>query len=189
MFKKHIYFTLALAFIAVFGFAGTAHANPSVFGTATSTNSAATTSPVYQAVGLATSTIVYDAYAPTGGSIKYKADKLIMLNLFQGSSTLSTLVQQIEYSQDGIDWFRSNVFSSESLGTTTQPVNLSTPISFTMKFASSTVGGIGITTANSTFMTSAIIIPTPLRYTRLITGCTGANCTSWSTLIPMREQI
>lgn len=180
-------FLLLLALLAVFGVAGTAHANPSYFATATST-AAATTTPAYMTPGTATTTTpVYDAYAQTtNGGLTAKADYAGLLVQFTASSTASKLTGNVEYSQDGIDWYRNYVFDPSQTSATSTANNINAPFMISWQFASSTVGGAAQTNTNRS--TAAMLIPTPFRYTRVVFSMTGANGAVWAELVPIKEQ-
>lgn len=187
---KKTLISIIAAFMAIFGAAGTAFANPSGFATATST-AAATTTLKYMTPGTATTTTpVYDAYAQTtNGGFTTKADYAALLLQFTASSTNSTLNAAVEYSQDGIDWYRNFLIDPNQIGTTTVNATfaLLNPFSFSWKFASSTtIKGVGYTNADQS--TAALLIPTPLRYTRVVFAETGANGAVWASLIPIKEQ-
>ncbi len=173
--------------IALLGMAGTAHANPSIFAGATST-AAATTTVSYMTPGAGTSTTpVYDAYAATfsGGQVA-KADYAGLLVQFTGSSTATVLNATVEYSHDGIDWYRNFVIDPNQTGTTTAPVfSLANPFSFRWQFASSTVGGAAQTATNRS--TAALLIPTPFRFTRVVFSMIGGNGAVWAQLVPIKE--
>lgn len=173
--------------IALLGFAATAHANPSYFAAATST-AAATTSPTYLTAGASTTTTpVYDAYAQTtNGGVTAKADYAGLLLQFTASSTNSVLNANVEYSQDGIDWYRNFVLDPMQTGTTTSPWALLSPFSLSWKFASSSVGGIAVASTTNR-STAAVLIPTPFRYARVVLSLTGGNGAVWAQLVPIKE--
>jgi hypothetical protein len=182
-------FLALIAAIAVFGTAGTAHANPSYFANGTTT-SAATSSPAYMTPGTGTSTTpVFDAYAQTtNGGLTSKADYAGLLLQFSASSTASKLTGNVEYSQDGIDWYRNYLTDPIQVGTTTWPTfNVGTPFSLSWQFASSTTGG-GAVASNSNRSTAAMQIPTPFRYTRIVFSMTGGNGAVWAQLVPIKER-
>jgi hypothetical protein len=181
------YLTTAALALALFALAGTAQANPSTFANATST-AAATTTLRYMTPGTATSTTpVYDAYEQTfaGGSVA-KADYAGLLVQLTSSSSVTVLNATVEYSHDGIDWYRNFVIDPNQTGTTTAPVfGIANPFSFRWQFATSTVGGIGLGTSNRS--TAALLIPTPFRFTRVVFSLTGGNAAVWAQLIPIKE--
>jgi hypothetical protein len=186
---KRSLLTAVLSVIALFAVAGTAQANPSYFAIGTSTN-AATTSPAYMTPGTGTSTTpVFDAYAQTlNGGVTSKADTAGLLVLFTASSTNTVLNASVEYSQDGIDWYRNFVVDPNQTGTSTAPVfSVGNPYSFSWQFASSTVGGTAVA-STSNRSTAALLIPTPFRYTRVVFTMTGTAGAVWAQLVPIKER-
>jgi len=173
--------------VGVLGFVAIAFANPSSFATGVTTNNAASTSPAYMTPGTGTSTTpVYDAYAQTNAGATYKADIAGLLVQFTASSTNSVLNISVEYSQDGVDYYRNFVVDPNQIGTSTTPFSLTTAFTTTWKYASSTVvGGVGVIGDRAT---AAIMIPTPFRYTRVVFSVTGANGAVWAQLVPVKEQ-
>src|SRR5215207_7495848 len=117
--KKALISTVA-ALLTMFGTVGTALANPSSFATGTST-AAATTTLKYMTPGTGTSTTpVYDAYAQTfSGGMTSMADRAGLLVQFTSSSSVTVLNANVEYSQDGIDWYRNYVVDPNQIGTST----------------------------------------------------------------------
>src|SRR5215204_1234627 len=181
--------TALFAAIALFGVAGTASANSSYFAIGTST-SAATSSPAYMTPGTGTSTTpVFDAYAQTSsGGVTSKADVMGLLVQLTASSSATVLNASVEYSQDGIDWYRNFVVDPNQTGTSTAPIfSVGNPYSFRWQFASSTVGG-GAVASTSNKSTAALLIPTPFRYTRVVFSLTGAAGAVWAQLVPIKER-
>lgn len=167
-----------------------AYANPRFFGNPVTTGNTASSTPAYLVPGTSTSTTpVYDAYAQTQNGAKFKADKATLALQFTGSSTLSTLNASIEYSNDGIDWYRNFVIDPNAMGTTTTPYSLATPESINWKFASSTVGGVALTASNGATSTAYMLIPTPARYTRVVISLTGDRGSVWAQIVPIKEQL
>jgi phage gp36-like protein len=80
----------------------------------------ATSSPSYMTPGTATTTsAIYDAYvSTTAGGLTYKADSVGLLEHFCASSSAAVLTPAVEYSNDGIDWFRNFVIDPSQMGTT-----------------------------------------------------------------------
>jgi hypothetical protein len=173
--------------LGVLGFAGVVLANPSYFGVGVTTGTTASSTPAFMTPGTATSTTpVYDAYAPAAGTQHWKANQASLAIQFTASSTATVYSASIEYSNDGIDWYRNYVLDSNALGTTTTPYNLVTPESISYKFASSTVGGLA-QPANGNLSTAYLIIPTLARYTRVVFSVTGGNGAVWAQLVPIKE--
>jgi hypothetical protein len=107
---------------------------------------------------------------------------------FAASSSNSVLNLSVEYSVDGIDWYRNFITDPLQVGTSTIVNALNTPYSIQQKFASSTVGGIALTNANSTNSKSAIMVPTPAQYTRVVASLTGGNGAVWMNLVPIKQR-
>lgn len=146
-----------------------AKAGPAYFLSSDGTASA-TTSPVFMTAGLSTTTEVFDA----GKSLTTAADSAALLIQFTGSSTASSIVVSLEYTQGGngldckalptsCDWYADRVLVT---ATTTAPtMNLNTPSTYLLTFASSTVGGVaGIATRT----TRIFSVATPVRYVRAV---------------------
>lgn len=192
MIKKNKVIAGVIALCALIGVgAGVVLANPSYFATGVSTNNSASSTPAYLTAGIATSTTpVYDSYASKAQSSQYKANQIGVLVQFTGSSTAAILNITPEYSQDGIDWYRSLITDSNALGTTTVPVSLANGVteSYNMPFASTTPNGVGVTSANSTIMYAAFLIPAPFRYVRLVLSTVKGNGAAWAQLVPIKEQ-
>jgi hypothetical protein len=175
------------ALLAAFAFATPAHANPSMFTAGTTTKSAATTSPAFMTPGTGTSTLIYDAHAQTfSGGQTFKTDAVGLLIQFTASGTLSTLNLNLEYSQDGIDWYRNFVADPSQFGTTTIAARIAAPFSTTWTYATSSPLG-GASAADQHRATAAMIIPSPFRYTRLVSSITGANGAVWAQFVPFKE--
>lgn len=173
--------TIALSAIGV----GIAYANPSAFGPITQ-SSVATSSPVFMTPGTATSTITYDSLVGSKTQ-QYKANSVGLAIQYTGSSTNSVLNVTPEYSQDGVDWYSGSIIDPNGITATSSPINLAFQNNLTMKFASSTVGGLGITLANSGIETRFVVIPTPARYTRVVFSETAANGAVWGEFVPVKE--
>lgn len=154
---KKIYIS-SILIVTVLVFAGTkiVKANPSYFYQSTGN---ATTTVTYMSAGTATTTATLDSYTGTFQTF----DSAALAVLFTGSSTASVINIAIERSQDGNDWFADTY----TLGASSSPssVGLNTINSFSLTFASTTVGGAGGTSAT---ITRIIDVPTPTRYTRSV---------------------
>src|SRR4051794_9771622 len=187
MTQKVCFSVLALGMLLALAVAMTAHANPSYYTGVVTTNNAATSSPAFMTPGTGTTTTpVYDAYATTtAGGLQTKADSAGMLVQFCGSSTSAVLNNAVEYSQDGVDWYRNFVIDTTQAGTTTVPYAVVSPFSQRWTFASSTVGGAGGAARCST---ASFVIPTPFRYTRIVSSLTGANASIWVQLVPIKQR-
>jgi hypothetical protein len=161
---------------------GSVYAMPSYIAPTVQT-ATATTSPVFLVDGTSTSTLTYDTY--TGGN-NYLADKAVLAMQFAGSSTSAVLGINLEYSQDGIDWYQNDLNSG---ATTTRAINLQPRTSYSWTFASTTIGGILPTTTNTATSTKVLFIDTPLRYVRAVFSISGANGAIWGQIIPIKQKM
>lgn len=190
--KKIIYLTgiIGAMLVTLLVLFNQAKANPSYF-TPTVQTATATTSPSYMTPGTSTTTLTFDShYVNTLGN-NTKADSAVLLTQFAGSSTASTLHLEIEYSQDGVDWYRDNLMSLNGISTTTQVMNVSPFNSMDWKFASSTVGGKNLTAASGATSTKAIIIPTPTRYVRVVYSLNivaNGSGAVWAQIVPSKQR-
>ncbi len=192
MYKKYLLGIVIVVACALTGFASLVHANPTSF-LATVQTGTATTSAVYIVPGTATSTLgVFDSYSQ---GIPRATDVAYLNTQFAGSSTASILAINVEYSQGApgldcvasplsCDWYKDNL---NSLATSSAINPLNTTTSYSWTFASSTVGGIALTNANSATSTKVISIQTPLRYLRVIYSVTGGNAAVWGQIVPRRQ--
>src|SRR5437870_5803479 len=110
--------TAFAVFLASLAPAGVAFANPSYFANGTST-AAATTTKAFMTPGTATTTTpVFDSYAQTAaGGLTTKSDYAGLLVRLSASSTATVLSVNVEYSQDGIDWYRNFVVDPNQIAT------------------------------------------------------------------------
>jgi hypothetical protein len=180
---------VVLAFASATAFV---YANPMQF-TATASTAAATTSPVFMTPGTATSTVRYDTFQSNGTTQTntgntYLTNQTQLLVQFTASSTSSTLNINLEYSQDGIDWYADAPTNVVGYATSTFSVSLNQIPQYQWKFASSTIGQAGALVSNN-LDTRSIAVNVPTRYVRAIFTCGagGTNCTVWSTFIPVKE--
>lgn len=137
-------------------------------------SSAATTSLSYMTAGTATTTVTC-ALGPTG------TDSASLALLVNASSTSSVVVGQVEYSEDGIDWYQNNqdVFAAGAIAIAT-PSN-----SFTWTYASTTVGGAAVGAATNAG-TKILKISTPMKWVRVVLSNTGTNIAVWAKIIPRK---
>ena len=138
--------------------------------------------------GTATSSVIMDSYLVSKGVVSpYATDKAVLLIQFVGSSTSSVLNTNIEYSQDGIDWYQSTDTLVPGYATTSEPVfDISNVPQYRLIYASSTAG-LASTTISQSTTTRAVNIMTPTRYVRAIFTETGAAGAVWSQFIPERQ--
>lgn len=184
MIKKYLPLGIILSWIAVcVTIVSVAHANP-IYVAPTVQTATATSSPAYMGIGLATSSLVYDAYAnPT--SNKYLPTKVAVGFQFVGSSTSAVLNIALEYSNDGIDWYRDTVVDGNSVGTTSPLTNISTTETYQWTYSSTEK--IETSTNASATTTRLIVIPTPTRFVRIVESMTGAAGAVWTQIMPIKE--
>ena len=144
--------------------------------------SSATTTATLISNGVATSTLSCNL---GGGG----ADSATLLVNFAASSTAVTLRADVEYSQNGVDWY------ADTLSTTTTGV-LNQSLYYTWLFASSTVGHVSKANTPKCFAgqvargdcdTRAVNIPTPAAYVRVVFTATGGAATIWAQILPKQS--
>lgn len=161
-------------------------ANPYVSATPVRT-ATATTTVTYMTPGTATTTLTYDTFLVGTNTIATtKASYATLLIQFAGSSTASVLRTNIEYSDDGIDWYQDGG-TSFNFATSTKPYDIGQVAFFNYAFSSTTAGLGAAINATST---RAVILNTPLRYTRAIfTLPIGSlNGAVWAQIVPTKER-
>jgi len=175
---------IAFALVA-FGLPVTsAYANPTYVGPKVQTSSA-TTSPTYMTPGTATTTLIYDSQVPTTNV--FTPNFAVLLTRFAASSTASVLGIAFEYSNDGIDYYKDSLISPNSPGTTSPIFDLGPTNQMSWKFASSTLAGAAVNAVSGAISTRAVIVPTPLRFTRVVYTLLGGNAAIWAEIIPIKE--
>lgn len=185
--------TVALAVFIVFGFAALVHANP--FYTSSKAQSATASSTLtYLRVGAATSTTIYDSYEQYGTNQTNQANITIpdtVSWVIDGiaSSTLTVVNATCEFSDNyngstgNGDWYQNEIFPAS----TSNPVNIATAASFTFTYASSTVGGAGLSGSNNRFQ-KMFTCPINTRFARLVVTNTGAGAAVWVQAIPKKQR-
>lgn len=187
---KYIIGGLCLVALLVVGVAYV-HANPSQI--LTNPTAVATTTIVYMTGGTATTTNAFDTqkdgqYVPETSTLEIQ---------FTASSTASVLTWQYEYS-DGIvgidctatplacDWYSDSLTVSSASSTPSS--NLTQINSFTWTFASSTIGGLAVSTTNNR-ASKIVNVRTPVRYVRAVFSCGagGQPCAVWSNFQAKKE--
>ena len=159
----------------------------------------ATSTLVFLRPGAATTTLVYDSQQSDGtnqtnNGNTYLTDEATLLVQFTASSTTSILGIGFEYSNDvgcgaaptTCDWYKNNLINPLALSTTTTTIGLQTPITYSWTFASSSVGGVGVTSSNNRD-TKVISVPTPMRYVRAVFTVSGANGAVYAQFLPKKE--
>lgn len=141
----------------------------------------ATTTVIYMTPGRATTTLAFDTQEDGG----FSADSAILAFQQAGSSTASLLDIDIEYSQDGRDWYRSGL---SERATTTPDVNVGPVQGFRSQFASSTDAYGAVSDANSAISMRAITISVPARYVRAIftVPIGSTNSAIWAQFVAKR---
>lgn len=160
--KKASLFLIVLA-LGFMTYIVPASANPLQTAPTTQT-STATTSPAYMTAGNATSTLLFDSY---GSGTPKISDQATLLIQFSASSTVSVLNTNLEYSQDGIDWYQDGGVMENNFATTTKPFSITQVNQFSLQFASSTAGLPANKLTDST-TTRAIFVRTPTRFVRAV---------------------
>lgn len=170
--------------ITAFLLVSVVEANPLRFGTS-SKSATATTTATYISAGNATTTHAYDAYAQPSG---FALDQAMLLFQHSASSTLSKVRVNIEYSQDGIDWYQDGGTSANGYATTSKPYNLTQVMQYENAFASTTAG-LGAPAANAATTTRALLVKTYTRFVRAVfTVPTGDGAAAiWSEWVPVRQ--
>ncbi|MEK7180001.1 MAG: hypothetical protein AAB706_00840 [Patescibacteria group bacterium] len=160
-----------------------AGANPSQI--LESKTATATTTTTNMTAGTATTTLTFD----TQNDASFPADSAtLMIQLT--SSTTASILAEIQYSQDNIDWYQSSL---SERATTTPSQSIMAQQFFTFNWATSTVdktadGGAGIAAASSTAK-RIVDVKTPTRYVRAIfTMPTGSNLsTLWAQFVAKKQ--
>jgi hypothetical protein len=193
---KYLTIVAALFAVIIFGSATLAHANP--FYTGSKAQSAtATSTQTYLRIGAATSTTVYDSYEQYGTNQTNQANitipDVVSWVLDGVASTTSSVVNAAcEYSDNyngstgNGDWYQ-NESGLLSYSTTTIPVNISLPYTYTFTYASSTVGGAGLSGSNNRFQ-KIVTCPINTRYVRLVVTNTGSPVSVWVQAIPKKQR-
>lgn len=155
------------------------NANPSAF--IRKQSAAASTTLVFMTPGTATTTAIIDCQI--GGISAWGCESGALMTQFTASSSVSTLLINQEFAQgtSGIDcvatpnlcdWYEGNQGVVNGLSTTTltasgNAYDISGVPQYSFKFASSTVGGIGLSATNN-LATRLITFQSPTRYTRFV---------------------
>lgn len=183
-------FSIIVVALSLTLFSRPASANPLGF-SCPAMSATATTTLTFMTPGTATTTVLYDTYCvngtnqPNTGNTN-STNLLSLLTQFTASSSPnSVLLMNIEYSQDGVDWYQDNYVASS-----TNPVSVvSTPNSYSWTFASSTVGG-GAVASNNNRIGKLIRLYAPTRYVRAVYSLNigGANGAVWGQILPIKER-
>ena len=196
--KKYIAFTLLFISLVIGLGYKTAKANPSQFlMNAASATATATSTLTFLTPGTATTTIYYDSFY---GQPNSPTDKSFLIEQYTGSTTASTLLTNIEYSQGvaGVDctvtptlcdWYEDGGINP-NFATTTKPFDVSQVNQYILTYASSSPGLGGVTNVSSPAR-RIFSIGTPTRYIRAIfTQKIGSgNGAVWAQFVPQRQKI
>lgn len=186
---KKILLTIA-AFGGIVGallWGGQALANP-LFFPATVQTSTATGTPAYMTAGTATTTLTWDSYQAVG-NYTGTLNSALLIQL-AASSTATILRVNIEYSQDGIDWYQTNGLFVPQFSTSTSPtIDLGQVNQYSLAFASSTAG-LGNISGSQATTTRALPVKVPTRYVRAVfTLATGSTPGAvWGQFVPIKER-
>lgn len=185
------YFVPAAIVLAGLMIAATAYANP--FYTGPSAASAtATSSQVFLTAGVSTSTTVYDSYEqygtnqPNSGNITLPDSVAVLLNGV-ASSTSSVITVACEYSNNyngatgNGDWYQNEIYPATSTG----PLTIAVPLSFSFQYAASTVGGVLLP---GTQYQKVIVCPVPTRFVRAVVSVTGASASVYTGFVPKKQR-
>lgn len=190
--KKYILIVIGLLFVTSYLIVDNARANPSRLSTPSSCASAtATTTLSYVRAGTATTTLTCDTSKNGVGVDTFEKAYLALQHT--ASSTSSTITIRFEYSQDGIDWYASNIFDQTGLSTTTATSIIYDGVthSHQINFASSTNACADAVIANNNLNCHLIPVPVPTRYVRAVftapAGATGSGV--WAQFIGKAETI
>ena len=179
---KKIIFLLSIVLSSLI--VGIAFANPTYYSNISRT-ATATTTVSYMTPGVGTTSLVYDTYDPSIGTNR-AADDLALLIQFTASSTSSILNINLEYSNDGVDYYQNRMGDK---ATTTARAALSPIDSFEWKFSSSTPG-LGGVPSNNNRDNRIVSVHSPTRFVRVIfsTPIGAANGGVWAAFQAKREK-
>lgn len=194
MTKTHNLYIFAPAiFVTIFAFVSYVHANPSFFTTNTSTSctslsSSATTSPIYQTAGTATTTVCLNASLGTASA--YDNGSLVLYR--NASAATSQTKIQFEYSMNCLsgnpDWFADRVSLSGFGATTTPAIIFSGNNSYTWQAASSTLGGSGVSTQGLDTIAIPVSVPTACVRAVITVPVGAASSSIWAQIVGKRQQ-
>lgn len=163
-----------------------ASAAPSRFVAPNCKTAAATTTITWMTPGAGTTTLSSCFLGNDGADV---ASLILQVN---ASSTATRFVGAVEESMDGIDWYR---ISPSQTASTSSTIELGTKGSFAFNFASSTIGGVAVSTGlagyNGTNNREDMVIDVPVRmkYVRAHVGIAGGTTNGgvWMQVLPKRE--
>ncbi len=160
---------LVAIILAVILFVPKAGANQLYFPPTIQTDTATTT--VQSVSGVVTfNTTPLDSYNTIPG-IALNGATLLVRQVASTSAAITKI--EVQYSQDGVDWFENNLSATSTLGNI-QEITTAKTYQIT-----------GNTTASSTF--KAIGLETPTRYVRAKFSAVAGTSTVWYQFVPRRE--
>lgn len=179
------FFAVTVAILGALLFSPAAHDAQAkgVFGVGSKTANA-TTSLQYMTAGTATTTLTYDAYKDGLST----ADGLSLLLQLTASSTVTKVLVNEEYSQDGIDWYQASQPAIVGNATTTSTVSLQAVPVFSWQFASSSPG-LPATPSNDNTDARMIPLSSHTRFVRVIITLPvgSSNAGIWAHLLPVKQ--
>jgi len=157
-------------------------ANHAVYAQACQTNDFGTTSLNVITAGTGTTTL------PCNLGVDGANEATILIQQ-GGASPLSTLRMDVQYSQDGIDWYAASGGWNIEEGTASTSPSIGDVQSYTLTFASSTINRSVVTNANSATTTRAVRVRVPTKWVRAVfyapVGATQSLL--WAQIIPRTE--
>lgn len=176
---------MALVAIAAFASFYVVKANPSFF-IRSQLSTATTTQTYFIRGGLATTTLTLD----TGVGAAQGADNADLLLQYISTTSQPTLNVDIQYSQDGVDWYETSMGWNAFYYATSTPA-LGNVNTLQFLYASSTASrGVSAGTASTAATsTRTIMIPTPTRYVRAVfyESAGGGAASFWAEFIAKRQ--
>ena len=180
--KKYLWL-IPVIFVGLIAIA--VQASPSTFTSSAKTASATSTVTYLLAASTATTTLTYDTWELSGDnqtnqSNTWVADSVALKIILTASSTNTTLRARIQYSDDKIDWYESNL-ETYAAGA----IALATPNSYSWSFASTTPNNY-----NSETLTRGLRIvelKVPLRYVRVVLSVIDDNGAVYAELSPKKQ--
>lgn len=164
-------------------------ANPSFYISGYYTNVATSSYAYMRTGGVSTSTLVYDSLVDGSSFASNQVSLLVQLtSTTTGNPILNT---DIQYSQDGIDWYAIAQGTDVTSGIGSTSPSLTNPAVFTFTYASSTDSRVALGPANAGTTSNRILnINIPTRYVRAVSytvGGTGSAVGVWMQWIGQKQ--
>lgn len=185
------YFLPSAIILGFLAFATTIYANPFYAGL-DAKSATATSTQVYLTPGTATSTVIYDSYELYGTNQTNGGDTTIpdtVAILLQGAASSTATVVSVacefsnNYTGGNGDWYQNEIYPA----TTTGAQSITTPLSFSFTYASTTVGGAAVLSNTNRFQ-KVVTCPAPTRFVRAVVSVTGANASIWTDIVPKKQR-